>query len=140
MRPDQPSCRQAHPLDRAHSAAPAVSGMVVYVVCGWQGCARRLTLPVAAWEAEVARRAKFHRAISRSVSQGAIGLEGHEDTPLRPPTLHEMSAKQGGAAPRLRPFVGAPNCDKLRENCHMVDTRPSLGHGGPGRSPSLWCC
>ena len=56
MRPDQPSCRQAHPLGRAHSAAPAGHGTVVYVVCGWHGCAQRLALPVAAWEAEVARR------------------------------------------------------------------------------------
>ena len=56
VRPDQPSCRQAHPLGRAHSATPARHGTVIYVVCGWQGCARRLALPVAAWEAEVARR------------------------------------------------------------------------------------
>ena len=44
------------PLGRTHSAAPAGHGMVVYVVSRWQGCARRLALPVAAWEAEVARR------------------------------------------------------------------------------------
>jgi hypothetical protein len=56
VRPDQPSCRQAHPLGWAHSATPAQHGTVIYVVCGWQGCARRLALPVAAWEAEVARR------------------------------------------------------------------------------------
>ena len=56
MRPDQPSCRQAHPLGRAHSATPARHGTVIDVVCGWQGCAGRLALPVAAWEAEVGRR------------------------------------------------------------------------------------
>jgi hypothetical protein len=54
----QLACNAIHPLWAASNATPAASGQVVYVVCGWQGCAQRRVVPVAAWETEVARRAQ----------------------------------------------------------------------------------
>jgi len=48
--------RKHHPLDHAHSATPAVAGTRVYVVCGWQGCAQRVAVDAAVWDAEAARR------------------------------------------------------------------------------------
>jgi hypothetical protein len=47
---------QHHPLHAAHSAQPSPSGLVVYAICGWQGCPQRLVVDAAVWEAEQARR------------------------------------------------------------------------------------
>jgi hypothetical protein len=57
------TCCGQHPLDEAHSPTPAMSGTVVYVVCGHLGCTERLAVDVAVWEAEMARR----RALSEGV-------------------------------------------------------------------------
>jgi len=42
----------------AHTEAAAANGLLVYVVCGWQGCPQRLEVDAAVWQAEVARRGK----------------------------------------------------------------------------------
>ena len=47
-----------HPLSMAHTEAAAANGLLVYVVCGWQGCPQRLEVDAAVWQAEVARRGK----------------------------------------------------------------------------------
>ena len=49
--------KRHHPLDQAHSPMATPTGELVYVVCGWDGCAQRLEVDAAVWEAEVARRA-----------------------------------------------------------------------------------
>ena len=54
---------QHHPIDQAHSPAANAAGTRVYVVCDWNGCAQRLAVDGAVWEAEVARR----RALSDGV-------------------------------------------------------------------------
>jgi len=48
--------KKHHPLDQAHSATATPTGALVYVVCGWQGCAQRLEVDAAVWQAEEARR------------------------------------------------------------------------------------
>jgi hypothetical protein len=47
---------QHHPLDQAHTPTEAASGLVVYVVCGFDGCAQRLEVDAAVWREEEARR------------------------------------------------------------------------------------
>jgi len=46
-----------HPLAMAHTEAAAAHGLLVYVVCGWQGCPQRLEVDAAVWQAEPPRRA-----------------------------------------------------------------------------------
>ena len=48
--------KKHHPLSLAHSPTANAAGTLVYVVCGWQGCAQRLEVDVAVWEAERTRR------------------------------------------------------------------------------------
>jgi hypothetical protein len=48
--------KKHHPLGQAHTAVQAPTGTLVYVVCGWQGCAQRLQVDAAVWQAELARR------------------------------------------------------------------------------------
>ena len=50
--------KKHHPLDQAHTPTATPTGALVYVVCGWQGCAQRLEVDAAVWEAEAARRAR----------------------------------------------------------------------------------
>ena len=45
-----------HPLAMAHTEAAAAHGLLVYVVCGWQGCPQRLEVDAAVWRAEELRR------------------------------------------------------------------------------------
>lgn len=54
--------RKYHPLHQAHSPTATPTGALVYVVCGWQGCAQRLEVDARVWEAEAARRAGATRA------------------------------------------------------------------------------
>jgi hypothetical protein len=50
-------CRKHSPeLGMAHTPTPRPDGQVVYVVCGWQGCAQRLALPADVWQEELRRR------------------------------------------------------------------------------------
>jgi len=50
--------KKHHPLDQAHSAVATPTGALVYVVCGWQGCAQRLEVDEKVWrDAEARRRA-----------------------------------------------------------------------------------
>jgi hypothetical protein len=84
-------CRTQHPLSQAHSPTPAASAQVVYVVCGWQGCPQRRVVPVALWEAEVARRSRApsqeapHDGWYRRPVTTAIVREGEDER--SPPAL-----------------------------------------------------
>jgi hypothetical protein len=49
--------KKYHPLDHAHSPTATPTGALVYCVCGWDGCAQRLEVDAAVWEAEMRRRA-----------------------------------------------------------------------------------
>ena len=50
-----------HPLHQAHSPTATRAGALVYCVCGWQGCAQRLEVDAAVWEAELTRRQEGQR-------------------------------------------------------------------------------
>jgi hypothetical protein len=54
-----------HPLSLAHSPSYAVSGQLVYVVCGFDGCRQRLEVDAAVWREEERRR--------REAGAGAAG-------------------------------------------------------------------
>ena len=49
-------CLAEHPLSAAHSATVSLDGRVVYVVCGWNGCAQRRVVAADVWEAREDRR------------------------------------------------------------------------------------
>lgn len=74
--------RKRHPLDQAHSPTAAQAGTLVYVVCGWQGCAQRLEVDAAVWQAELARRSRggasalpeaFYTALESCADDGSGG-------------------------------------------------------------------
>lgn len=62
-------CKTHHDLAMAHSATYAADGQRVYVVCGHNCCPQRLVLPVAWWEAELARREGASAAWERGLPQ-----------------------------------------------------------------------
>lgn len=68
-----------HPLSLAHSPSYAVTGQVVYVICGWQGCPQRLAVDAARWRAEELRRheAKASWQAERAEERARRGEDPH---------------------------------------------------------------
>jgi hypothetical protein len=48
--------KKHHALGMAHSPSYAVTGQLVYVICGWGGCPQRLEVDEKVWREEEARR------------------------------------------------------------------------------------